>query len=153
MIDSITMRLEPTNGERSMSKLARTKEWIDRSTGELFFSGNLQNLRVRGSAGHVWLTGSLARFHQGSNLETLGRDATACAIERLSDELNQPMTNARVYRVDVAQTFAMERPPSDYWRSFLAPTRMMRIEVPDETLTFRNSLRSILLYDKRAEMR
>lgn len=136
-----------------MSKLTETTERIDRNTGEICYFGKLQNLKVKVSAGGIRVTGSLAKFHLGSNIETLPRKETAPAIEHLSDELNQPMAHARVFRVDVAQTFAMERPPADYWRSFLAPTRMMRIEVPDETLTFRNSLRSILFYDKLAEMR
>lgn len=152
MFDTITLWLETSNAERSMSKLTETTEFIDRETGEMCYFGRLQNLKVRVSMGGIWLTGSLAKFHRSSNIETLTREETAIAIEHLSDELHQPMADARVFRVDVAQTFAMERPPSDYWRSFLAPTRMMRLEVPNETLTFSNTLRSILLYDKRAEM-
>jgi hypothetical protein len=153
MYDTITLCLETTNAEGSMSMLTETTEIIDRGTGELRYSGKLQNLKVKVSAGSIWLTGSLAKFHLGSNIETLHREETARAIEHLSDKLNQPMAEARVFRVDVAQTFVMERQPSDYWRSFLAPARMKRIEYANETLTFRNSQRSIVFYDKLAEMR
>jgi hypothetical protein len=153
MYDTTTLHLEPTNGERSMSKLTKVKEWRDRNTGEWWYSGNLQNLRVRGSAVYIWLTGSLAKFHLGSNIETLQRDETARAIEHLSDELNQPLAQARVYRLDVAKTFVMERPPADYWRCLLPPPRMKRIEYSNEDLTFRNGQCSIVFYDKLAEMR
>jgi hypothetical protein len=152
MLDTITLWLETSNADESMPRLTQTREITERDTGELRYYGKLQNLKVRVSAAAILVKGSLAKFHLGSNLETLPREETGPAIEHLSDELNQPMAEARVFRVDVAQTFAMERPPSDYWRCFLAPTRTMRLEVPDETLTFSNSLRSILFYDKRAEM-
>ena len=96
--------------------------------------------------------GSLAKFHLGSNIETLLREETARAIEHLSDELNQPMAKAKVFRLDVAKTFVMERPPADYWRCFLPPPRMKRIEYANEDLTFRNGQCSIVFYDKLAEM-
>lgn len=103
--------------------------------------------------GGIWLTGSLAKFHLGSNIETLTREETARGIEHLSDELNQPMADARVFRVDLAQTFMMERPPSGYLRLLLTPPRMDRFEYRTGTLTFANGQRSILFYDKLAEMR
>ncbi|MGD1155444.1 MAG: phage/plasmid replication protein [Terriglobia bacterium] len=153
MYDTITLRLETMNAEGCMSKLTETSEIIHGDTGEWRYRGKLQNLRVKGWGGGIWLTGSLPKFHLGSNIETLPREDTPRAIEHLSDELNQPMAEARVFRVDVAQTFAMERPPSDYWRCFLAPARMKRIEYANEDLTFRNRQRSIVFYDKLAEMR
>jgi hypothetical protein len=137
-----------------MSELTKTTDTIDRGTGEWRnSSGNLQNLTVKVWPDGIWLTGSLAKFHLGSNIETLPWKETASAVEHLSDELNQPMAHARVFRLDVAQTFAMERPPSDYFRSFLAPPRMNRHEYRSETLTFFNGQRSIVFYDKLAEMR
>ncbi|MGO8732187.1 MAG: phage/plasmid replication protein [Terriglobia bacterium] len=136
-----------------MSQLTNAKEIIDRDTGEVRYSGRLKNLTVKVSPSSIWLTGSLPKFHLGSNVETLSRKEISRAIEHLSDELNQPMAEARVFRVDIAQTFAMEKPPSEYWGSLLAPTRMLRIEAPGETLTFRNGQRAILFYDKLAQMR
>ena len=125
-----------------------------RYTGEwLYARAKLKNLRVRVYIDAIWLTGSLPKFHLGANIETLHRQETERAIQRLSDELHQPMSEARVFRLDVAQTFAMERRPWEYWQYFLAPTRMARLEFPNRTLTFRNTQRAILLYDKLAEMR
>jgi hypothetical protein len=153
MYDTTTLCLGEMNAEASMSKLTNPIAIINRYTGERGCSGNLRNLRVKVWLRSIWLTGSLAKFHLGSNIETLSREETPRAIERLSDELQQPMAEARVYRVDVAQTFEMERPPADYWRCFLTPTRMMRVEVPEKCLTFRNDQRAIVFYDKLAEMR
>jgi hypothetical protein len=154
MLDTITLWLETSNAEQSMSKLTETSEKIDRETCELLYSsGKLRNLKVRVSMGGIWLTGSLAKFHLGNNIETLTREGTAHAVEQVSDELSQPMARARVFRVDVAQTFAMERPPSDYFRSFLAPPRMNRLEYRSGTLTFFNCQRSVVFYDKGVEMR
>lgn len=117
------------------------------------YSGSkLHNLRV-----HIWpyrmlVQGSLAKFHLGSNIETLSREETARAIEHLSDELNQRMAEAKVSRLDVAKTFVMERPPSDYWRCFLPPPRMNRLDYRNGTLTYFNAQRSIVFYDKFAEI-
>jgi len=147
------LRLDTTKAETSRSKLTNETALIDQVTGELRYYGKLRNLKVRVSAAGILVRGSLAKFHLGSNIETLTREETPRAIERLSNELNQPMADARVFRVDVAQTFAMERPPSEYFRFFLAPPRMSRHEYPDETLTFANGQRSIVFYDKLAEMR
>jgi len=153
MYDTITLRLNTTNSERSMSKLTETREIIDRNTGELVNFGKLQTLRVSVWPDRMLVKGSLAKFHLGSNIDTLSREETSRAIEHLSDMLNQPMAEARVFRVDIAQTFTMERPPSEYFRCFLAPARMKRIEYANETLTFANGQRSIIFYDKVAEMR
>ena len=154
MLDTITLWLETSNAEQSMSKLTETTEIIDRGTGEWLYSrAKLQNLKVKVSGGEIWLTGSLAKFHLGSNIQTLTREQVNPAIEHLSDALSQPMAHARVFRLDAAQTFAMKRPPSDYFRSFLAPPRMNRLEYRSETLTFFNGQRSIVFYDKLAEMR
>jgi len=147
------LRLDTTKAEASKPRLSDKTAVLDQETGELRYYGKLQNLKVRVSAAGILVKGSLAKFHLGNNIETLTREEAVRAIEHLSDELNQPMAEARVFRLDVAKTFVMERPPADYWRFFLAPTRMMRIEVPDETLTFANGQRSILFYDKLAELR
>ncbi len=136
-----------------MSNLTNTIEIVCRSTGEVRYFGNLQNFRVTIWPCRILLTGSLPKFHLGSNIETIPREETARAIEHLSDALAQQMAEARVFRVDVGQTFAMERRPSDYWSCLVAPTRMKRMEFGNETLTFANSLRSVVFYDKRAEMR
>ena len=153
MYDTITLRLETTNAAGSMSKLTETTEIVDRATGEARYFGKLQNLRVKIWPCGIWLSGSLPKFHLGSNIETLSREETARAIEHLSDALSQPMAEARVFRVDVGQTFAMERPPSDYWQGILTPPRTKRIQYANETLTFFNGQRSIVFYDKLAEIR
>lgn len=154
MYDTIKLRLDTTNGERCMSKLTETTTVINPGTSEWLYSrGKLQNFKVRVSVSSIWITGSLARFHFGSNVETLPLEETARAIEHLSDELNQPMAHARVFRLDVPKTFAMARRPSEYWGYSLTPARMARHEYPGQSLTFANKQRSLVFYDKLAEMR
>ena len=105
MYDSATLCLATQNTRGSMSNLTQIDDVIDRHTGEWLYSrAKLKNLRVRVYMGAIWLTGSLPKFHLGTNIATLNRQETERAIQHLSDELHQPMTEARVFRMDVAQT-------------------------------------------------
>jgi len=120
-------------------------------TGEVSYRGSLQNFMVKIEPCRLLLTGSLAKFRFGNNIETLTRSETEHTIESLSQALGQPMKEARVFRLDIGQTFEMREPAGIYWRAFVTPPRMKRAEYVGESLTFYNGRRAIKFYDKRAE--
>ena len=63
------------------------------------------------------------------------------------------MKTAQVWRIDVGHTFSVASPVSAYFRCFLPPARMQRVEYAGESLMFKNGLRSVLFYDKLAQMK
>jgi hypothetical protein len=101
--------------------------------------------------GNIWLTGSLAKFYFGNNIQTLSRSDTARAIDGLSDALGESIGRARVFRLDIGQTFEMNQAPAAYWREFLTPARTRRQDYRLESLTFCNKRRAVVFYDKQAE--
>ena len=151
MLDTINLSLTTLRAEALTSNLSGAREIINRETGEMTWSGNLQNFRVWGGAGRLWLKGSLPKFYLGNNIETLTREETGQAIGKLSDALGEPLAEAEVFRLDIGRTFEVNRAPSDYWRDIITPARMKRHEFGLETLTLYNRQRAISFYDKQAE--
>jgi hypothetical protein len=153
MFDTLTLRLATSRAEAITPRLAQARGIVDAETREVSWSGKLRNLIVRVRPGSVWLTGSLAKFHLGNNVETMSRTETTRAIERLSDVLGESVAQARVFRLDIGQTFEVSQTPAVYWREFVTPARMRRQDYGVESLTFCNKQRAVIFYDKQAESR
>src|SRR5712692_2968358 len=115
MVDTITLSLATARTEAIVSRLSRARDIIDRGTGEVSWSGSLQNFKVRVYSGRLWLTGSLAKFALGNNIEALTRSETERAVERLSDALGESVREANVFRLDIGRTFEVKRAPAEYW--------------------------------------
>lgn len=151
MLDTISLGLVTSRAEAVTLRLAKARGIINPETGEVSWNGKLRNLTVRVWPGRVWLTGSLAKFHLGNNIQTLSRSDTARAIDGLSDALGESIARARVFRLDIGQTFEMTQAPAVYWREFLTPARTRRQDYRLESLTFCNKRRAVVFYDKQAE--
>ena len=59
--------------------------------------------------------GSLCKWYLGNNFQTLGRNDTQQAIEKLSDTLHLPIYKAIVTRLDIATNIFMEHPVQVYY--------------------------------------
>ncbi len=151
MLDTVNLSLPTSRAEAIMPRLSKAREIVDTETGEVSGSGKLQNFKVRVKPENVWLVGSLAKFYLGNNIEALSRREIERAIESLSDALGESIAQARVFRVDIGCTFEMNQAPAVYWRDFVTPARMRRQDYAFESLTFYNTQRAVLLYDKQAE--
>ncbi|MEG1800526.1 MAG: phage/plasmid replication protein, partial [Oscillospiraceae bacterium] len=119
MYDNIDFRLgvEVAGG---VNLLRETPHYFN-VTGEHYFdggtviSGDLNGYKISVSERGVNIKdGSLCKYHLGDNFQTLGRGDTERAIERLSDTLHLPVSEAKVTRLDVAQNFIMNHPPMVY---------------------------------------
>ena len=154
MIDTVGLRFETEEGERAIGGLSGQTETINRQTGEAVLWGRLGNLRARATAQGFSLSGSLARYHLGSNTQTLTRRAIQEAIEELSDRLSLPMEQARVYRLDLAANLIMKKAVVIYLPQLVSAPRLKRSEIADrQTLNFTNRQKTLCLYDKVQELR
>lgn len=154
MIDTVTLWLDTLEGvEAATEALTGQRETIDRQTGEVTVRGRLKNLSVRIGGQGLSVTGSLARFHYGSNSQSLTRRAIEEAIEGLSDRLHLPMEQARVYRLDIAGDLIMRKPVIEYLPQLVSAPYLKRSEFADrQTVLFSNRQKAQCLYDKRQEI-
>jgi hypothetical protein len=100
----------------------------------------------------VSLKGSLAKYHFGNNYYTLTRRDSQEAIERLSDELILPVSEAKVTRIDMAQNFTMEHPAGVYYDYLGACRYYNRLRQP-QSVRWESQKRNKAIYDKVAEMK
>lgn len=103
-----------------------------------------QRLRIRG--------GSLCKYLLGDNCQTIGRNDTKRAIEKLSDSLHLPMDKASVTRMDVAQNFIMRHPVAVYLNHLGVMGHADRLEEPSG-LYYRLNGGRLCFYDKNREQR
>ena len=95
-------------------RLDNAREETDLHTGEVKIFGNLEGLKVGINAGGLFVYGSLAKYLYGSNVYPLDRRTTDEAMEKLSDGLCIPISDARVLSLEFGTTFLMKHPVADY---------------------------------------
>ncbi len=101
------------------------------------------------------VSGSLAKFHYGDNLQKLTRSETQKAIEKLSERLSVNLKPAKVQRLDLGANLIMNRPCSEYQSLLNEVPRMLRstLSSKSNSVYFKNSQRTIILYDKIEDCR
>lgn len=152
MYDSLTMSITSNQPEKVLNALASIQETRDSSNGEISFTGRLHNLRVKIRSDRVVIIGSLAKYYFGNNLETLTREDTKCAIEKLSDTIQLDVAQANVYSLEVASNFSMQKPVQIYCQC-LGDCRYFEKSQYKHGLLYRNSNRSLTFYDKINELK
>lgn len=75
--------------------------------------------------------GSLAKYFLGNNFQTLTRNDTRLAIEKLSDTLHLPVYEATMTRIDAATNMIMKYPPNVYYNHLGESYPSMRLVQPD----------------------
>ena len=164
MYDTVHLSLE-TSGI-SLQDLLNKLDWYNEPsqgfhTGNLSVKGNIQNnsagkLQIKFSdtfPQKLTVSGSLAKFHYGNNLEELTRAETQKAIEQISERLSVDMRQAKVYRLDIGANFIMDRPCNEYQSLLNESPRMTRstLSAKSNSLYFKNGRKTIILYDKVAD--
>jgi hypothetical protein len=128
-------------------------ERISKETGLVKQSGKLRNLILKSGEQGLHISGSLAKFHFGSNAHVLTRHDAEEAVKELSDLLHLPVERAKVCRFDLAQNFIMQRPVSDYICRMTEARYFKRDDYSDrQSVLFKNSLNAIVLYDKLRQL-
>ena len=125
-------------------------------TGEMWVMGNIDNLKVSMSMAGISIKGSLAKYLLPDNTYTLTRDQVREAIERLSDSLHLPVTQAKVTRIDISTNFIMNNEVTRYFDVLGLCTYYNRSQVADSTLYYhskgKNQARTMAFYDKAREV-
>lgn len=159
MYDSINFwldRVEASNIDEVANRLQDARDNINRTTGEVWTCGNLENLRATVSMAGISVKGSLARFYFPNNTYTLNRHQVKEAIEMLSDSLSLPMNRARITRIDVSTNFIMTRPTPQYFEMLGSCRYYNRVQATGNTLYYHlkgmDCKRSMCFYDKAREM-
>lgn len=159
MYDSINFwldRIEVSNIDEVANRLQDARDNINRSTGEVWTCGNLDNLRATVSMAGVSIKGSLAKFYFPNNTYTLNRHQVKEAIEMLSDSLSLPMNKARITRIDVSTNFIMTQPAPQYFAMLGNCRYYNRVQATGNTLYYHlrgmDCKRSMCFYDKAREM-
>ena len=153
MIDTIKYRLSDNSSGtdfREQIPLYLDKVIESKSDDQIFFSGDLGNLKVRFSKNTLSVENSICRWYLGDNLKTLTRKSIGLANEKLSDILHVNMQDAEVIRLDVGHNYPMKYKPKAYFDSLGQLPRYNRLEQPNG-VCFRTENIELIFYDKIVE--
>lgn len=153
MIDTVTLWHETNEADNALKALTGKFVRTNEDTGEVWHTGNLENLKVKVKGQGVSVNGSLSRFFYGNNAISLTRDTTKQALEKVSDNLHLPMEQAKVYRLDIVQNLVMEKPIIAYMPQLIdAPYLKRDLYAGGEGVLFRNGQHALSFYDKQKEL-
>lgn len=116
--------------------------------------GHLSNMRVEVRGTVLIVQGSLLKYFKGYNYaECLSVWDVRKSINKLSNELNVPMRQAVINRIDVGICFSMVNVPWVYWDCLLHSDGYFRSNIKQETLYFDKYDSQLCFYDKKTEMK
>ncbi len=155
--DTIHFYLEATHTNLGDIECVASKlehEGLNRSTGEVWNSGHVGNLKVSvGGAGLV-IKGSLAGFYYPNNTLPLSRGEVGRALESLSDTLQVDVKGASITRLDITSNFIMTHPARAYYDVLGPLTYFHRVRATGNTLYYcrgKENLQTLCFYDKERE--
>ena len=153
MYDTVKMRYHHPDRRLVISRLpdAQILRW--KGSPQELVLGKLGSLRVIVRPERVDVSGSFARYHRGSNLETLTKSEMREVLDAISDALKVPLARAKVHAVHVARNIILSRPVGEYFRCLGNPRRHKVHTYGEESIQFTLGWRAMALYDKIAEMR
>lgn len=123
------------------------------SDGKTTITGTLENYKISVSNECVKIgNGSLCKYYLGNNFDTMTREYTRMAIEKLSDTLHLPIDQAQITRIDVAQNLILEHPTEVYWNHLGASYPNKRL-LQSDGLYYKNPRGLLVFYDKIKEQK
>lgn len=154
MYDTLKLYLRQ-DSVKDVDLLAETPVFLENITehsknDEIYYSGSLNNLRMYVSEKGVSINGSIAKYYLSDNMQTLRRQDTEQAIQKLSDDLHLPIKKANVSRIDFAHNFIMQYKPDVYYPYLGESQYFNRFQQP-KSLYYSNDSRTLLFYDKPVE--
>lgn len=156
MYDKIKLWAARTRATPDVSRfLDKAKEQIDHETGEVCTFGSLNGLKVFIYMGGISIIGSLAKFLYPNNIYPLDMNSTAQAIEKLSDNLHLPITDAKVTGLEFGRAFVMAHPVESYLSKLGDMPRLLRYHFDVGTLYYKprgkQQPKVFAFYDKKAD--
>jgi len=114
-------------------------------------SGRILDYTVNIFESGISLKGSLCKSFFGDNLQTLTRQATKQAIEKLNDYLHIDLSMGKVTRLDVSTVIPTKRQPTEYYNYLGNKPYFERLQSTKDTLYYNNHQRQVVFYDKTKE--
>lgn len=156
MYDKIKLWAARTRATPDVSRfLDKAKEQINHETGEVCTFGSLNGLKVSIYMGGISIIGSLAKFLYPNNIYPLDMNSTAQAIEKLSDNLHLPITDAKVTGLEFGRAFVMAHPVESYLSKLGDMPRLLRYHFDVGTLYYKprgkQQPKVFAFYDKKAD--
>lgn len=156
MYDKIKLWAARTRATPDVSRfLDKAKEQIDHETGEVCTFGSLNGLKISIYMGGISIIGSLAKFLYPNNIYPLDMNSTAQAIEKLSDNLHLPITDAKVTGLEFGRAFVMAHPVESYLSKLGDMPRLLRYHFDVGTLYYKprgkQQPKVFAFYDKKAD--
>ena len=109
------------------------------------------NYRIVLNEKGVKLYGSLPKYFNSHNFDSLNITDTKRAIEKLSDDLLLPVAKSKVSRLDIIpQNIITTYQPQNYYPYFTTSKYFQKI-VHQKSIEYRNHKKSKILYDKTAQ--
>lgn len=156
MFDTVNLRLssDEVKGTDLLSEIPNHFEVTSESmyqTGPSV-SGYIDNLKVTVNERGIRVgNGSLCKYYLGDNFQTIGRQDTQKAIQKISDTLHLPFDRAHVTRLDIAQNLILKHPLPVYFNHLGTAQYYTRFEQPD-SVYYSNSKRKLVFYNKVKEI-
>lgn len=115
MIDSIVFHT--TEQAAKVWRYNVPKENI-RQTDEHRFEGNIGNIKILETLGGVTMSGSVAKYLQGQNVESLTRESYTAALKKIENDTGIDLQNGFLIRVDMGASIIMNHGAAEYMRLF-----------------------------------
>lgn len=115
-------------------------------------SGNFKNLKVEKSADGVFIYGSLAKYYLGTNQRTLLQADIISAFNKLSLDLELPIHEAKVNRIDIAENIVTKEDINRY-APFLGNSKYLTRLETKNNIEYRSKYRGFNLYNKVKEVK
>lgn len=152
MIDTIRIYSEDIGTLESFDR-DRLSDLKETSKNDyIYYTGYLDTLYVTYSTRTITIMGSLSKFYFGNNVEVLSRIQIIDSIKKLEEKLNLDLNNFRISRIDIGVTFKMDNSVQSYLDSLIEIPRYQLVTFENESKSFQNKSKSLVIYDKVAEM-
>jgi hypothetical protein len=155
--DTINFHL-PINGFENIENAPITQKlsnrrYVKNSEKETIkITGNINNYRVMINPFGIYFYGSISKYFLGNNVEPLSISNTSKAFEMMAEELNLPIKNAIVSRIDIADNIRMDYSPEIYLKYFGESNYFKRLLQPN-SLYYTNGRKIKVFYNKIKEMK
>lgn len=149
--------------ERIIQVLCQPKTVIDGDGAVTSVYGYLRNIRVSVTQAGLWLTGSIAKYVNGNNLDSINLDQVKDAFNELSDTFEIDIGKSNVTRIDLAANIELANPVADYLSVLGDSSRLDRFFYGNDTLYYQSQSKAktkaktkpktLVFYDKVAEVK
>lgn len=159
MYDTVSFYTErgKEDADYIINKLHKPKEEINMETGEILSAkGTYKNLYVKITPNQICISGSLAKFQNGNNIDMFSRLQTKDVIEHMSDIFLIDMGKANISRLDFSATIQVNNPTIEYLSIFGRCGNLSKIIYPT-TVYYQSDTKAtskplqLCIYDKIAE--